>query len=102
MKDAPILVLDDCLSAVDARTEKEILGHLNNYLQNKTAILITHRVYNLLSFDKIIVMEEGRIAEAGTHEDLISKGGLYAQMYDQQQKEDVQNKNSANLAVEKT
>jgi len=102
MKDAPILVLDDCLSAVDARTEKEILNHLNNYLQHKTAILITHRVYNLLSFDKIIVMEEGRIAESGTHNELLQKGGLYAQMYIQQQKEEIQNKNSANLAVEKT
>jgi ATP-binding cassette, subfamily B, multidrug efflux pump len=102
MKDAPILILDDCLSAVDARTEKEILGHLNEYLQSKTAILITHRVYNLLNFDQIIVMEEGSIAEKGTHPDLLQKGGLYAQMYEQQQKEEGQNKNSANLAVEKT
>jgi len=102
MKDAPILVLDDCLSAVDARTEREILHHLNSYLQQKTAILITHRVYNLLSFDNIIVMEDGRMAEQGRHEDLLRTGGIYAQMYEQQQKEDSENKNSANLAVEKT
>lgn len=102
MKDAPILILDDCLSAVDARTEREILHHLNSYLQQKTAILITHRVYNLLNFDKIIVMDDGRIAEQGRHKDLLQKGGIYAQMYEQQQKEDTENKNSANLAVEKT
>jgi len=102
MKDAPVLVLDDCLSAVDARTEREILQHLGSYLQHKTAILITHRVYNLLNFDQVIVMEDGKIAERGRHDDLLKRGGIYAQMYEQQQKEDSDNKNSANLAVEKT
>lgn len=98
MKDAPVLVLDDCLSAVDARTEKEILSHLGNYLRTKTAILITHRIYNLLDFDKIVVLSEGKIAEEGRHEELLKKGGLYTRMYEQQQKED----RDANLAVEKT
>jgi ATP-binding cassette subfamily B protein len=88
MKDAPILILDDCLSAVDARTEKEILSHLDNYLQTKTAILITHRIYNLLDFDHILVLAEGQIAEQGRHEELLKAGGLYTQMYEQQQRED--------------
>jgi ATP-binding cassette subfamily B multidrug efflux pump len=98
MKDAPVLVLDDCLSAVDARTEKEILSHLGTYLRTKTAILITHRIYNLLDFDKIIVLTDGSIAEEGRHEELLAKGGLYTRMYEQQQKED----RDANLAVDKT
>jgi ATP-binding cassette subfamily B multidrug efflux pump len=60
MKEAPILILDDCLSAVDAKTEKEIIGNLEKYLENKTSILITHRIFSLLNFDKIIVLEDGK------------------------------------------
>ncbi len=102
MKDAPIIILDDALSAVDAKTEKQILGHLNQYLQNKTAIVITHRIFSLLNFDKIIVLEEGAIAEEGKHEELLMKGGIYAEMHARQLQTDNLDKNSANLAVEKT
>ena len=102
MKDAPILILDDALSAVDARTEKAILAELNVYLQNKTAIFITHRISGLVQFDNIIVLEEGKIVEQGTHFDLLSKDGVYAEMYARQAQEDGGDKNSSNLAVEKT
>ena len=91
MKEAPVLVLDDCLSAVDTRTEKEILGHLNNFLTGKTAIIITHRIFSLLNFDKIIVLQDGAIAEQGTHYELLERKGLYAEMYARQQQEEHNN-----------
>jgi ATP-binding cassette subfamily B multidrug efflux pump len=102
MKEAPILILDDCLSAVDAKTEKEIIGNLEKYLENKTSILITHRIFSLLNFDKIIVLEDGKIAEEGRHQDLLGKRGLYYAMYQRQLQEDGNRNNTANLAVEKT
>ena len=88
IKDPQVVIFDDCLSAVDARTENEIIGNLYNYLEGKTAIIITHRIFSLFKFDKIIVLEDGHIAEQGNHETLISQGGLYAEMYKQQQKSD--------------
>jgi ATP-binding cassette, subfamily B, multidrug efflux pump len=88
MKQAPILIMDDCLSAVDARTEKEIIGNLKLYLEGKTSILITHRIFSLLNFDKVIVLEEGAIVEEGTHEELLDKKGIYYKMYMRQLRED--------------
>jgi len=91
MKEAPILVLDDCLSAVDAKTEKQIIGNLKEFLHGKTSILITHRIFSLLNFDKIILMEEGRIIEEGRHEELLQKKGAYYALYQRQQQEDSSN-----------
>jgi ATP-binding cassette, subfamily B, multidrug efflux pump len=88
MKQAPILIMDDCLSAVDARTEKEIIGNLKLYLEGKTSILITHRIFSLLNFDKVIVLEDGAIVEEGTHEELLDKKGIYYKMYMRQLRED--------------
>lgn len=88
VKDPGLIILDDCLNAVDARTEREILTHLSGYLQNKTAIVITHRIFSLLQFDRIIVMDDGYIAEQGTHEELLQKQGLYADLYNRQQVEE--------------
>lgn len=85
IKDPDILIFDDCLSAVDARTEKEIIGNLYAYLQHKTAIIITHRIFALFEFDKIIVLDEGKIVEEGTHDDLLSLNGYYAELYTRQQ-----------------
>jgi ATP-binding cassette subfamily B protein len=81
-----IVIFDDCLSAVDARTEKKILANLYNYLDDKTAIIITHRIFSLFSFDRIIVLDEGKIAEQGTHDDLLEQNGIYTEMYLKQQK----------------
>ncbi len=84
IKDPSIVIFDDCLSAVDAKTEKEILSNLKNYLAQKTAVIITHRIFSLLAFDKIIVIENGAIAEEGTHTRLLKKNGIYAEMYRRQ------------------
>ncbi len=91
VKKPELVIFDDCLSAVDARTEKEIMGHLYHYLQNRTAIIITHRIFSLFNFDKIIVMDNGRIAEQGTHQQLISQNGIYTEMYRRQQSIDGEN-----------
>lgn len=91
VKDPRIVLFDDCLSAVDARTEKEIISNLYAYLHDKTALIITHRIFSLFTFDKIIVLNEGAIAEEGTHEELLARNGLYAEMYARQQEQEREN-----------
>ena len=85
IKDPQIVIFDDCLSAVDARTEKEIIENLYEYLESKTALIITHRIFSLFKFDKIVVLDDGRIAEQGTHDELLQKNGIYKEMYKRQQ-----------------
>jgi len=88
IKDPKIVIFDDCLSAVDARTEKEIIGNLYRFLKDKTAIIITHRIFALFDFDKIIVLDDGKIVEQGTHSQLLGLNGYYADMYKRQQEQD--------------
>lgn len=81
IKDPEIIVFDDCLSAVDAKTEYRILTNLYTYLKEKTAIIITHRIFSTFRFDKIIVLENGSIIEMGDHDTLMIKNGYYAELY---------------------
>ncbi len=90
IKDHQLVIFDDCLSAVDAKTESQIIANLYNYLKNKTAIIITHRIFSLFNFDKIILLKDGEIAEYGTHIELLQKKGLYAAMYEHQQRQESQ------------
>lgn len=84
-KENDLLIFDDCLSAVDANTEHKIADNLNNYLVDKTAIVITHRIFPSFSFDQIIVMEDGEIIEKGTHDSLLLANGYYANLLRSQQ-----------------
>ncbi|MBK6379570.1 MAG: ABC transporter ATP-binding protein [Chitinophagaceae bacterium] len=88
IKNPEIVIFDDCLSAVDARTEKEIIGNLYRFLKERTAIIITHRIFSLFDFDKIIVLDEGKIVEQGTHQQLLGLNGYYTEMYNRQQEQE--------------
>lgn len=81
IKSPQIMVFDDCLSAVDARTEHQIIQNLYTVLGNKTAILITHRIFSVLTFDQVVIIEDGEITEQGTHEELLALNGYYAELY---------------------
>ncbi|GJM22569.1 MAG: ABC transporter ATP-binding protein [Planctomycetota bacterium] len=81
----PVMVLDDCLSAVDSVTEQNILRQLRGALAERTAVIVSHRVSALSLADHVIVLDEGRVEEAGSHEDLLARGGLYAELHERQQ-----------------
>lgn len=86
--DAPILILDDSLSAVDTKTEELILENLKEVREGKTNIIIAHRISTVRHADYIVVLEEGRVAEYGNHESLLEMQGIYADMYEKQQLEE--------------
>jgi len=80
-----ILILDDVFSSVDTYTEEEILKRLRRFMQTRTSILISHRISTVREADLIVVLKDGQIVEQGTHEQLLARGGFYANMYQQQQ-----------------
>ncbi|MBP6620294.1 MAG: ABC transporter ATP-binding protein [Leadbetterella sp.] len=84
IRNPKILVLDDCLSAVDTNTENAILNNLKGIMNGKTTFLISHRVSNARLADKIIVLDEGKIVEQGTHEQLLQTAGMYSDLYEKQ------------------
>ncbi|HKG21523.1 MAG TPA: ABC transporter ATP-binding protein [Blastocatellia bacterium] len=79
-----ILILDDALSSVDTYTEEKILNYLRRIMRGRTSLIVSHRVSTVKDADLIIVLEDGRIAERGTHDELITRGGLYAELYEKQ------------------
>jgi len=79
-----LVILDDCLSAVDTHTEHTIVDFLNQELANKTAIMITHRIVGMLEYDMVLVIDKGKLVEQGTHEELIRQQGLYYELWQQQ------------------
>ncbi|PYR60625.1 MAG: ABC transporter ATP-binding protein [Acidobacteria bacterium] len=82
--DPRILILDDALSAVDTYTEEEILSRLREVMRQRTSIIVSHRISTVRNADVIFVLDQGRIVERGTHEDLIRRGGLYAELHKKQ------------------
>jgi ATP-binding cassette, subfamily B, multidrug efflux pump len=82
--DPPVLILDDCLSSVDAQTEAEILHGLRSILKDKTCLIISHRISAVKDADEILVLDEGKILERGSHHQLVERGGVYAELYQQQ------------------
>ncbi|HEV2235027.1 MAG TPA: ABC transporter ATP-binding protein [Ktedonobacterales bacterium] len=83
-RDPRILILDDALSSVDTHTEAEILRRLRVLMEGRTAIVIAHRISTVKTMDQIVVIEDGRIVERGTHASLVAEGGIYADMYRRQ------------------
>lgn len=84
IREPKILILDDSLSAVDTVTENNILTNLKEVMKGKTTILISHRISNARLADKIILMDEGKIVDIGTHDELLQRDGLYAEIFDKQ------------------
>jgi ATP-binding cassette subfamily B multidrug efflux pump len=82
--DPPILILDDALSMVDTRTEERILNQVLGLRQNKTNLIVSHRISTISRAERIAVLERGELLELGTHENLLEKGGIYTTLYEKQ------------------
>ncbi|HTF81932.1 MAG TPA: ABC transporter ATP-binding protein, partial [Cytophagales bacterium] len=89
IKEPKILILDDCLSAVDTKTEHTILNNLRQILRDRTSIIISHRVSSVKLADKIIVLDQGEVVEVGTHDDLLKMGGVYKAIYEKQSSQEL-------------
>lgn len=85
LKDAPILFLDEATSAIDVATEKKLQEALDNFSDNRTVLIIAHRLNTIINADRIIVLDKGKIVEEGTHEKLLSKNGLYTRLFKNQE-----------------
>jgi ATP-binding cassette subfamily B protein len=88
LKNPPILILDEATSALDSGTEQEIQSALRKVSRDRTTLVIAHRLSTVVEADEIIVLDHGRIAERGTHQSLLERGGIYAGMWNRQREAD--------------
>jgi ABC-type multidrug transport system fused ATPase/permease subunit len=100
LKAPPILLLDEATSALDSHTEQEIQDSLERVSRNRTSLVIAHRLSTIVGADEIIVLDQGRIAERGTHARLLASGGLYASMWNRQREAQEAREKLARIADE--
>ena len=98
IRDTPVLILDDCFSAVDTETEEHILSELKRLRAGETTVLVSHRVSTARHADRIVILDEGRIIETGTHTSLLEAGGYYAEI-ERVQREGAESDDLENLRV---
>ena len=89
LKDAPILILDEATSALDTQSERLVQQALANLMRGRTTIVIAHRLTTIHRADKIVVLHRGEVADAGTHAELMSRGGIYRELYELQFSDDL-------------
>jgi len=95
LKSPAVILLDEATSALDTKTERQIQSSLQLLCENRTSLIVAHRLSTIVNCNQILVIKDGTIAEGGTHEDLLSQNGIYASMWNEQSKDASENNNTA-------